>query len=500
MHPTITAVGRPSQWVALLVVAGSLLSTPARVEATSNPICQDCHAVPDLRFTDRVTGESILYSIEPDAYRDSVHGQVDCVACHERGYGDTLPHEGPATTPRFLCVDCHEALGDLEHLDLPARREELLQGAHGDEGLRRLDCHDCHDPHRFALVRREKQALPRIAASNRICLACHGLLEDRLFGYATLHDAARTHDHFPNPVRHFARVKCVTCHAPLGAGAAHDVRPAAESLGDCSECHVRADPAYAASYATAEGAGDLLDQVYVIGSSRSAILDRGSQIGFVLFLLLVLGHSLRRRQSGRVGRRARWLRVKGPPAIRLWHGLQVVLAFGLLGSGLSMHYGDSGLAPLPFRAAVRTHNALGVANVALWLAFVVGNARSGRVRAYLGRLRSLPRELPAQAHYYAGGIFRGESEPRLGHPDERFNPIQKLSYAVLMYVVLPTAVLAGSVLFYPLIAPERALGHPGLWPVAMVHLAAGYSITLFVVVHVYMVGSSGRAEESEGPG
>lgn len=490
MRADTSAVGGPGLGLLLLLLLSAALPASGGATSVSNEVCQDCHAVPDLRFTDRATGESTLYTIEPATYRGSAHGHVACVACHDVGYGEDLPHEGPAWRARFLCVDCHAALGDLDELDLPARKDELLAGAHGDEGRRRMDCHDCHDPHRFALVRRQEEALGRIAASNAICLACHGAPGVRSFGYEALQDAAGTHDHFPHAARHFGRVKCVTCHAPLGAGAGHDVRPVADSLGDCAACHVRSDPAYGSSYEGGAGRGDVIDQVYVIGSTRSVWLDRSSQVGFVLFLGGVLLHGLRRRRSGRGGGRRPWMRLEGPRALRIWHGLQLVLVVGLLGSGLSMHYGDSGLAPLPFRAAVRTHNALGVANIVLWLAFAWGNARSGRVRAYLGRLRSLPRELPAQALYYAEGVFAGEPDPGPAHPDERFNPIQKLAYAVLMYAVLPLSALAGGLLLFPLITPDRAVGHPGLWPIAMLHLAAGYAITLFVVVHVYMVGTS----------
>ena len=475
--------------LALMVLTAASASEGAAT--TPNSVCQECHAVEDLRFTDRDTGESKLYTIEPRAYAESAHAGVDCVACHDSGYGDHVPHEGPAMLPRFLCVDCHEALGDLEHLDLPDRRDELKRGAHGDEGSRRMDCHDCHDPHRFAMIRSEERTYDRIAAGNEICLSCHGPADDRPFGQDGLNDSAETHGHFPNALRHFARVKCVGCHTPRGHREDHDVLAAEDSLEDCAQCHRREDPAYAASYATPGSDVDRgwFDHVYVIGSTRSALLDRTSQFGFVFFLLLVLLHSVRRRLSTGRWKRTRWLHVEGPRSIRVWHTVQILLIAGLLGSGLSMHYGDSGLAPLSFRTAVTTHNILGVANIALWLTFLVVNIRSGNARAYVTRLRALPRELPRQILYYAKGTFRGEAEPGPVHAGDRFNPLQKLAYLAVMYVISPVAVVSGSLLLYPLLAPEHALGHPGLWPMAMIHLAAGYAVTLFVVVHIYMVGS-----------
>jgi len=474
--------------VAVLVVV--VLPTSSRAgDPDPNAICQDCHGVPGLEFRDDVTGELIVYSIDPDTYRGSVHGAVECLACHDDGYAAQLPHHGPPSLPRFLCVDCHEALGDLPHLDLPTRRTQLLDSAHGDEGRRRIDCHDCHDPHAFALVRDEADPFLRIERSNAICLFCHGSSESRLFGYEALNDAAETHGHFPNELRHFARVKCVLCHTSAADGVSHDVRAATDSLRDCAECHVREDPLYAEAYRSEEEAGGEFDHVYVIGSTRSAALDRTSQGGFVLLLLAVVVHSVRRRFATGRWQRTRWLPLEGPRAIMRWHGLQIVLVLGLLGSGLSMHYGDSGLAPLPFRLAVRTHNVFGVVNIALWLTFLAVNRRTGNDRNYVARLGSLFRELVPWVVYYGGGIFQGEPTPAPVDPGERFNPLQKLAYVLVMYVLSPLAVLSGSVLLYPLVAPEHALGHPGLWPVAMAHLAAGYAITLFLVVHLYMASS-----------
>jgi thiosulfate reductase cytochrome b subunit len=440
----------------------------------------------------------VLYTIDPRAYERSEHGRLDCVACHDSGYADSLPHHGPPSRARFLCVGCHEALGDLEQLDLPARRDELQRGAHGDEDQRRMDCHDCHDPHRFRLVRSHPSPFQRIERSNAICLRCHGEPLTRASGYGALNDAAETHDRFPNVARHFTRVKCVLCHTAAKTGAGHDIANAAASLGSCEECHRRADPTYAANYGDTPAESGPREGVYVVGSSRSVWLDRGSQVGFLALVLLILAHVLRRRQST-----GRWVfseatHFRGPKPIRLWHGLQSALLLGLLCTGLSMHYSDSGWAPFSFRAAVRTHNALGVANALLWIAFLVSNARSGNVRSYLGRLGSALFEIGPQARYYLLGTFRGEREPGPSHPSERFNPLQKLAYVALMYVISPVLVFSGSLLLFPALAPERALGQPGIWPMAMIHLSAAYAISLFVVIHLYMVVSGGPPSSREG--
>ncbi len=172
--------------------------------------------------------------------------------------------------------------------------------------------------------------------------------------------------------------------------------------------------------------------------------------------------------------------------MRLWHTLQTVFFLGLLLTGLSMHYTDSGQAPMSFPTAVKWHNICGVTSGTLWLLFFVVNLVSGNFRYYIPARKPFFRDLWRQIHYYGIGMFRGDDKPFPLHEGRRFNPVQQLSYALAMYVLLPLAIISGVLLLFPLLAPERALGHPGLWPMAMLHLAVGYLLAIFLVFHIYM--------------
>ena len=48
------------------------------------------------------------------------------------------------------------------------------------------------------------------------------------------------------------------------------------------------------------------------------------------------------------------------------------------------------------------------------------------------------------------------------------------------------AIQSAGIHLFPIVAPERALGRAGLWPLAMLHLCVGYLLTLFLVVHIYL--------------
>ncbi|MCP3956689.1 MAG: hypothetical protein GY719_02435 [bacterium] len=293
-----------SAWALLWLTAGGLgtgdLAASSVEEA--NAACHKCHAVPDLTVFDPRTDRMVILTVDPAEYRRSVHGALACAECHPHGY-DRLPHYGPLSYPRFLCVSCHQEAGDIPQLTLEERREELLGSAHGREAERDFTCHTCHDPHLFRLVRDEGAALERIRASNRLCLDCHGTAAGRKPSFEDLPASVDVHGLFPNPRAHFRKLKCVSCHTGEGHSRDHDVLTAIRSVRECSECHGQDAPRFEDSYANAvspgapEPSGEAREDVYVIGSSRSEWLDLVGLGLLTAILALTAVHALARQIS-----------------------------------------------------------------------------------------------------------------------------------------------------------------------------------------------------------
>jgi hypothetical protein len=270
--------------------------------------CLDCHGTDGFDLRDPITGEPRDLFVDRDVYARSSHASLDCRRCHERGYR-RVPHTHSGYYPRFMCVDCHEKDAVGSTLQLRERKLALLASAHGRVLGTPLDCHDCHDPHEFRPIRDHATAHARTRASNALCLRCHGPLDVRLLpqlGSEVLVDALTTHRTFPNPRAHFRKVKCVTCHVPARSETLHDVVPAAQAIAECTACHTRDSALLAANY-TQPGADRAADPVernaYVVGSTRSRLLDRSSQIGFLLMCLIVVTHGTARVLRRREGRR-----------------------------------------------------------------------------------------------------------------------------------------------------------------------------------------------------
>lgn len=172
--------------------------------------------------------------------------------------------------------------------------------------------------------------------------------------------------------------------------------------------------------------------------------------------------------------------------LRWWHGLQSLVFLGLIVSGACMHWADSPWVPLPFSEAVTTHNILGVTYLISWVAFMIVSFRTGNLHHYRLRGLDLRGRFWPQVRYYAWGIFHHRPDPSAASTAEKFNPAQRLAYAVVMIVLTPILLASGTLLFFPILAPEQALGLPGLLPMAMIHLSAGYLLVAFLILHVYM--------------
>ncbi len=176
--------------------------------------------------------------------------------------------------------------------------------------------------------------------------------------------------------------------------------------------------------------------------------------------------------------------VVNPLWLRVWHGALALLFMGLIATGVSMHYAGSEWPMVPFRIAVMGHNACGIGAALLWLFFVIRSAVSGHLAHYVPADLHIIHSAVLQARYYAFGMFRGDAPPL--SPGLRNNSAQQLVYAFVLFVLMPFSIVSGVLLLFPILAPEHALGRPGLWPMAILHLSVGYLLTLFVVVHVYL--------------
>jgi len=170
---------------------------------------------------------------------------------------------------------------------------------------------------------------------------------------------------------------------------------------------------------------------------------------------------------------------------RLWHWLQTAAIFLLIFSGLVIHKPDQlGMFNFPFM--VQLHNILGfilLINAAL-AAFY--HFASGQIRQFLPKPRGFFNDAFAQARYYAYGIFKGEPHPLEKTPERKMNPIQQVTYLMLLNVLLPAQVITGVLMWGLQRFPDLAQALGGLPLLAPLHTLIAWLLATFIVLHVYM--------------
>ena len=281
--------------VLLLTRGAGGASPPARADAPAdNSGCLRCHAMATLAYRDGTTGNLVDLFIDPARLAGSVHGQLACVKCHAAEYRH-YPHPQTATAERLDCVGCHKQ--DLEGTDYPFQviAEQYAKSIHAttdDPKARGFGCHSCHDPHGFRVSKVGKPLAAIVQDGNRICLSCHAQVRDPL---------RNVHQWLPNREAHWAAVRCIECHTPLAAPddearrVSHRILAAKDSNLTCVNCHSGTQRLLSRLYAYRSEedlarhglfAQAVFNEAYVVGLSRSPLIDR---LGLILIGLTVLG-------------------------------------------------------------------------------------------------------------------------------------------------------------------------------------------------------------------
>jgi thiosulfate reductase cytochrome b subunit len=179
-----------------------------------------------------------------------------------------------------------------------------------------------------------------------------------------------------------------------------------------------------------------------------------------------------------------------PLWLRCWHWINAGLFLALLVTGLSIHWAAPGTPAVKFRTAILAHNTAGILLTASYVWFLLGLVR-GNGRYYRLTVRDIVPGMFLQARHYLLGIFRGEPSPFPHDADRKFNPLQKMSYLVVMFALFPALIATGWALFFPADLPARVLDLPGVGIAAIAHTYLAFVLSLFMVVHVYL-GTTGR--------
>ena len=173
-----------------------------------------------------------------------------------------------------------------------------------------------------------------------------------------------------------------------------------------------------------------------------------------------------------------------PVWIRIWHMMNALLCLVLIITGLSIQFSNPGTV-VKFKAAVSVHNVAGILLTISYVLFFLGNLFTSNGVHYVIPVKGFLQRIKKQIIYYSVGIFRKAEAPFPVGVENKFNPLQQVTYVVLMYVFVPFVILSGWGLLYPDITVNSFLGFSGLNLTDLLHVVAGFVISIIMCVHIY---------------
>lgn len=174
-----------------------------------------------------------------------------------------------------------------------------------------------------------------------------------------------------------------------------------------------------------------------------------------------------------------------PIWIRLWHLVNAIMCLTLIFTGLCLQYSSADFILIPFEYAVLIHNITGIILAISYFLYLFGNRFTSNGSYYQFPIKGMITRVIKQFKYYSIGIFKKEKAPYPISITRKFNPLQKLSYVIVMYFIMPIIVISGIALFFPDFLPDKILNFSGIHFIDLVHIIGGFVLTVFLVVHVY---------------
>ena len=176
-----------------------------------------------------------------------------------------------------------------------------------------------------------------------------------------------------------------------------------------------------------------------------------------------------------------------PLPVRIWHWLNALGFVALILTGIQIRYSTM-FNVLSFETAIKTHNWVAftvIGNYFVWLGFYLF---SDRITVYHPELnmRKFFDKAFKQIMYYSYGIFRGEPSPHKVVPLDKFNPMQSITYQIIMLLVVPIQFVTGILMWdvKRFETPIAMLG--GIENIVLVHVMIFIFFVSFTLIHAYM--------------
>ncbi len=90
-----------------------------------------------------------------------------------------------------------------------------------------------------------------------------------------------------------------------------------------------------------------------------------------------------------------------------------------------------------------------------------------------------------QFAFYAVGIFKKDPHPFPINKKQKFNPLQKFAYVIVMYFGMPLLIISGAGMMFPEFIAYNVFNISGLVFYDVLHVIVGFVLSLFLLIHIY---------------
>ncbi len=177
-----------------------------------------------------------------------------------------------------------------------------------------------------------------------------------------------------------------------------------------------------------------------------------------------------------------------PLPIRIWHWVNALGFIILILTGTQIKLGNK-INLFSFETAVDIHSWLGfilLANYFIWLVYYLLTLK---IKIYIPPLHhpiEFAKKAIHQAKFYGWGLMVGDENPHHSTPDNKFNPMQQVSYLMIMVALIPVQIITGLFLWDPnLFGPVvNLIG--GIQIADTIHILLWIFFSAFIIVHFYL--------------
>jgi len=174
-----------------------------------------------------------------------------------------------------------------------------------------------------------------------------------------------------------------------------------------------------------------------------------------------------------------------PAPVRVWHWLNATGIVLLVVTGFQIRYAEM-LNLMPLKNAISLHNYAGFGVIATYFLWLYYYLSTGKITIYFPNLNTFVEKAVKQIKFYGYGIFRGEPNPHVMTPENKFNVLQQKAYMGIMFVLLPAQMISGVFLWKVKGYSDYIHLLGGIRLIDTIHVLFFFFFASFLVVHCYL--------------